>query len=194
MALLLWLLPQVAAAQDWSLQWDAPASLQFQVKDNGGTQTLEAKKNVGVLMGVGTPYHVGFGIETFGGTVNPRQQGGLQQREIAVNVWMADVFLDVPVPWMDWLAFSVGSGYGEASFDPPEVPEQNGQSSKLHNVNLWQFFATLGVKLPWGLSVHAGYHEYNGRLRMTGNDPTNYHVGQADVHLQLSTVGLRYTF
>ncbi len=189
--LLLWLLPLPAAAQDWSVQADIPAGMRVRTKGPSNKVDNFSPDSVGgIFLSVGTPYHVGFALEHVDGHFNLAP--GFD-RDIMVD--SADVFLDVPVPFSDWFAASVGTGWGQGRFSPNTTVEQSGSSpSTIETVNLWQFFLSLGFKITGGLEARLGYHEYNGKLTFRNQDPNNPHSDTNPVKIQVTTLGVRYTF
>jgi len=180
---LLCLAPLPVAAQRWSVQVEAVPSFDFRTKFDNGSSTKHLKNAEGILLSVGTPFHIGFGLESYKGGLEPNPS-----HQIELNVWMTNVYVDIPVPLV---TFHVGAGWGNLSFDPERVASGT-DSSTLEKINLWEWFARLGIPLPFNLDLLVGYHEANGKFVIrhnSGNAPD-----RQDSTVTITTVGLGYTF
>lgn len=194
---LLILAPLSAAAQGWSVQVDAPTQFKLRVHSNDETLDLTGKEVGGLMIAVGTPYHIGFGLDGYSGNFPAGDNGEATTR---VEVAMLNVFVDIPVPW---LHFSLGTGWGRGKPDPSEstAVKDGGTTTvrnKLSDLNLWQFYAQIGIPLFWGLDVHAAYREFRGRLasreeRITGGS-TTFDSHSLEFVGQVTSLGFRYTF
>jgi hypothetical protein len=184
--LLLLLTPLRATAQEWSVHGEFATDYQFRLQTGAGkdTRTFKLNNTEGVMLSIGTPYHVGFGLGTFKGDAEPEKGFHLKLETVTANV-----YVDVPVPWVK---FHVGAGWGKLSFSPDKVPDSNGNSSStLKDINLWEWFARLGIPLPWSLHLLIGYHEYHGRFAQLHGDNR---LESVDTTTSISTLGLGYTF
>lgn len=186
-----------AKAQGWSAQVDTPTQFKLRIHSNDATLDLTGDEVGGVMIAVGTPYHIGFGLDGYSGAFPAGDDGEATTR---VEVAMLNVFVDIPVPW---LHFSLGTGWGRGTLDPSASSglKDGGATtvrSKFSDLNLWQFYAQIGIPLFWGLDVHAAYREFRGRLtsreeRTTGGN-TTFDSNTLEFVGQVTSVGFRYTF
>jgi hypothetical protein len=195
--LLLALAPLSAAAQSWSVQVDALTEFRLRVSSNDGTQNLKAEEVEGAMIAIGTPYHIGFGFDGYSGAF---PTGDDSQATTRLEVAMLNVFVDIPIPWLN---FSLGTGWGRGKLDPNQSTslKDGGATTvqnKISDLNLWQFYAQIGIPLFWGLDVHASYREFRGhptsREERTTSGTTTFHSRTLSFEGQVSTVGFRYTF
>lgn len=186
-----------AKAQGWSVQVDAPTQFKLRVHSNDETLDLTGEEVGGLMIAVGTPYHIGFGLDGYSGSFPAGDDGKATTR---MEVTMLNVFVDVPVPW---LRFSLGTGWGRGKVDPNESTElKDGGATtvrnKLSDLNLWQFYAQIGIPLFWGLDVHTAYREFRGRLtsreERTTAGSTTFDSNTLEFVGQVTSVGFRYTF
>ena len=183
-----------APVPSWTVNVDVPIDSTFRSKlggDNGGTprvQTVTSLSTPGAAVSVTLPYRVGFGAEAY--TERLRPPGTPASLVIDLNVLMLNTYLELPVT--RWFTFSPGVGWGKGTWAlEGHAPDFQAPET----VNLWEFFAVAGIRLPWSLQFRLGYHESHSDLINNTGDPAGDRVHKSQpLQMTLLTLGLGYTF
>src|SRR5574341_783212 len=95
-----------APVHDWFVSADVPVIFDVRVPGDRNKQTTLGGTDVkGLMVAVGTAYHVGFGLDVISGKFHP--QPGF---DIELQAVLVDVFVDIPIE--AW-TLVLGAGWGE---------------------------------------------------------------------------------
>lgn len=189
--LLFALAPQRAsAADDWTVGVDIPqkgTKVEIWQKNNGvqSPQEVGITGGSGLMLSLTTPYHVGFGLESYVLRLQPEKSD--DKFLLDMNTTMLDVYVQIPVT--SWMFFAPGAGWGQSTIKPV------GKNTDFHQpetINLWQWYVTLGFNLPWwNLHARLGYREARGTVinRESGSDTESQML-----LLTTTSVGLGWSF
>jgi hypothetical protein len=180
------LLAASAAAQDWTIAFDVPTGAEFRTNIDNTPTDFKVEDVEGFILSVTTPYHVGFALEGYSMTIFPGEN-----KTVGYEAQFANVFVEIPVGGVSWLVFSPGLGWGKGKL---VKRDSNTDVSNFEALNLWQFYAVLAGRLPWGLQARLGYHEARGMLINRDRSQTPVKADESSVQTNLTTVGIGYTF
>jgi hypothetical protein len=175
-----------APVHDWFFTMDVPLTMDLRFPGDRGKQTTASSSDVrGVLLGLVTAYHVGFGLDFITGHFRPQPNLDLQLEATILNVI-------VDVPMQSW-TLNLGAGWGEARFKPNVFREDAG-TGELVPMNLYQGLIRVGRRLGSRFDVHVGYQEFHGQGLILHRNRTPMDTETFDLTGAVYTVGGRLDF
>jgi len=157
---------EAAPVYDWYFAADWPVT--FDLHATGGSYgdgtNLGGNDVAGVMLGLGTAFHVGFGLDIISGRF--RMDGSASS---TLTAMLLNALLDVP---MERWTLNVGASWGLGNFSPQHLADSLG-GYDLTSVNFSGALIRVGRKISKRMDVHVGYQEFYGKgeKRWLGQSP-----------------------